>query len=74
MVNIFAYIHWIAGSELLEHSGSYHLCGIPVRHKAQDISEFGCQRLYFSWSHLPSNSGCAGCVYAGIIGSKETKD
>lgn len=62
-------IRWVAGSELLEHSGSCPFCGLPIRCMAQDISDFGCHL-----SPLPNNSVCAGCVYAGIIGSKERKD
>lgn len=61
-------IYWVTGSELLKWSYT------PIRHMAQNINGFGCQNLCFYQSDLPSNSVPAGCVHAGIIGSKETKD
>lgn len=61
-------IYWVASSELLEYTYT------PIRHMAQNINEFGCQKLCFYQGDLPSNSVPAGCVYAGIISSKETKD
>lgn len=33
-------VYWVVVSELLEHSSSYRLCGIPIRRIAQDIHDF----------------------------------
>lgn len=52
VIKIFMPILWVSRSELLEDSGGSPLCGIPMRHTAQDISEFGCQRLYFYQSFI----------------------
>lgn len=40
MIKIFMSIFWVVVSELLGHSSSYRLCGIPIRHIAQDIHDF----------------------------------
>lgn len=68
MIKIITSILWVSGSELLEYSYT------PVRHMAQSINNFGCQKKCFYQSDLPSYSLPVGCLYAGIISSKETKN